>query len=382
MDTFFQKLRDIQKKERNDGPLSEIDDTFYDDASNYLQHLLKIVDDNPLSLEAYQLRDAKRITVEICERREVKILTTALSNVQKSHDLINGERSDSSLHEELPLNITADEEKLYFDLVDTIVAHRQYIMHNESEMPKRPQPTQKVEAKPEVVLEPEAEAILNAKPVDEPVIEDKNGSVTSEVSDMPQSVDVNEPSVGNVSDVRLDESQIAMMFGEIPDAEPDVPDYVYAENEPVEDKKRTDIITPFKPPKAPETDTVALQNNEGDHKKKQQMMQNSSFNDTPVEDKQTIQKSDDLEQKQIDQTQQIQQENQQQVDDVEESENKIHVVEDNLNSEEIVEFKEDLNTDILDADEKSYGPFNVQDVVVLPKSIVKILKMHDVIDIL
>ena len=65
MDTFFQKLRDIQKKERNDGPLSEIDDTFYDDASNYLQHLLKIVDDNPLSLEAYQLRDAKRITVEI-----------------------------------------------------------------------------------------------------------------------------------------------------------------------------------------------------------------------------------------------------------------------------------------------------------------------------
>ena len=111
-------------------------------------------------------------------------------------------------------------------------------------------------------------------------------------------------------------------------------------------------------------------------------MQNSSFNVTPIEDKQTIQKSDDLEQKQIDQTQQIQQENQQQVDDVEESENKIHVVEDNLNSEEIVEFKEDLNTDILDADEKSYGPFNVQDVVVLPKSIVKILKMHDVIDIL
>ena len=74
MDTFFQTLRDIQKKERATGTLSEVDEGFYGDASKYLQDLLKIVNDNPLSLEAYQLRDAQRITSEICERREVKII--------------------------------------------------------------------------------------------------------------------------------------------------------------------------------------------------------------------------------------------------------------------------------------------------------------------
>ena len=125
MNDFFRKLRDIQKKERTDGPLSEIDDSFYDDASNYLQSLLKVVDDNPLSLEAYQLRDAQRITIEICERREAKIISSAISNVQKAHDIFKGHNKNSELYEVIPYNVTPEEEKLYKDVVNTIISHRE-----------------------------------------------------------------------------------------------------------------------------------------------------------------------------------------------------------------------------------------------------------------
>ena len=117
MDTFFQKLRDIQKKERTTGTLSEVDDSFYTDASNYLQELLKMVDNNPLSLEAYQLRDAQRITTEICERREFKIVSTAATNVQKAHDLFRGHKKDSELYDVIPYNTTPEEEEFYKKIV-------------------------------------------------------------------------------------------------------------------------------------------------------------------------------------------------------------------------------------------------------------------------
>jgi DNA replication factor GINS len=53
-----------------------------------------------------------------------------------------------------------------------------------------------------------------------------------------------------------------------------------------------------------------------------------------------------------------------------------------LDSEELVEFLTVLPTDILDEDEKTYGPFNVNDVALLPKSIVRILKNNNVVNII
>ena len=83
MDEFFQKLREIQKKERNLSGLSPVGDSFYQDVSNYLNGLMRKIDNNPFSFESYLLRDAQRITAEICERREHKITNSAVMNVQR-----------------------------------------------------------------------------------------------------------------------------------------------------------------------------------------------------------------------------------------------------------------------------------------------------------
>ena len=39
MDQFFQTLRKIQKKERNNGTLARVEDTFYQDIHKYLNNL-------------------------------------------------------------------------------------------------------------------------------------------------------------------------------------------------------------------------------------------------------------------------------------------------------------------------------------------------------
>ncbi len=325
METFFQKLRDIQKKERIDGPLSEIEDTFYDDASNYLQDLLKIVDDNPLSLEAYQLRDAQRITIEICERREFKILTTAISNVQKSHDLFKGHKKNSQLYEEIPANVTPEEAKLYNDLVDMIISHRENLMteiipgkrKSKRKLGFRSETKKSVETTEEEISSSEVEVKREF---------DKKSKPTT-----PQ----------------LDESQIALMFGQAPDMLLD------ENNNPVKTKPKTDITTPFTPPEVPLDDTVALQNIEDTHK-------NTHKVDNSIDEN-----SHQSDQEQIEEQVVVNE-----VSDIE------------YDVEELVEFKKEITTDILDEDKKTYGPFSIQDVVLLPRSLVKILKLNDVIEIL
>lgn len=314
--TFFQTLRDIQKKERSTGTLSEIEDTFYDDASNYLQDLLKIVDDNPLSLEAYQLRDAQRITIEICERREVKIITTAISNVQKAHDIFKGHKKGSELFDEIPYNMTPEEEELYKDIINTIIKHREGLM---SEIvPHRKKQETKIGFKPVTTKE-----IIDTKE------DTKPETITKQESSKPS----------KPASPKLDESQIAMMFGQAPD------DILLDENNnPVKKTKpKTDITTPFTPPTPPEEDTVALQNI------------SKPVNDTP----QSAQDDSG-------ETQETEQVN----------------MEESYDEEELVAFKKEVTTDILDENEKTYGPFNVKDMVLLPKSLVKILKHNDVINVI
>lgn len=126
MDEFFQKLREIQKKERNLSGLAPVVESFYGDVSDYLNVLMRKIDNNPFSFESYLLRDAQRITAEICERREHKISNSAVMNVQRSHQLFK--ESKAQLQVNVPRNSTPEEEKLYHALVSSLVTYREKLM--------------------------------------------------------------------------------------------------------------------------------------------------------------------------------------------------------------------------------------------------------------
>lgn len=348
MDNFFQTLRDIQKKERTSGTLSEIEDTFYDDASKYLKELLGIVNENPLSLESYQLREAQRITIEISERREFKIITSAITNVQKSHNLFKGLKKNSTLYDEIPYNTTPEEEKLYRDVVDVMIKHRGDLIKQAAVQPKKQET--KIGFKPqesnfkEDILESDDES---------------SGDNLLDVADVPTRDDSDVTDITGYHDnkAKLDASQVARMFGQAPDNV-----LLDENNNPVEEKKHTDISTPFKPPEIPENDTITLQNQEDNT--------TDDIEDETLSDKEATQEIPSMTEDVVDAT-----------EDVVETSEDSSVEEDSVD-EHFVEFIDNINTDILDENERTYGPFNVGDIALLPKSIVKILKIHNVINII
>ena len=127
MDEFFQKLREIQKKERSISGLSRVGDNFYTEVSNYLNSLMRKIDNNPFSFESYLLRDAQRIVAEICERREHKIANSAVMNVQRTYQLFKESKSKDSKDDKqitVPINSTPEEEGLYLELVDSFIKYR------------------------------------------------------------------------------------------------------------------------------------------------------------------------------------------------------------------------------------------------------------------
>jgi DNA replication factor GINS len=126
LDEFFQRLREIQKKERNISGLDNVGDNFYSDVNNYLDKLMLKIDSNPFSFESYLLRDARRIAAEICERREHKIINSALLNMQRSYGIFD-EKSDKSKLNSPPIppsNLTPEEENLYYSITETLVKYR------------------------------------------------------------------------------------------------------------------------------------------------------------------------------------------------------------------------------------------------------------------
>lgn len=128
MDEFFQRLREIQKKERSISGLSRVGDNFYTEVSNYLNRLMRKIDNNPFSFESYLLRDAQRIVAEICERREHKIANSAVMNVQRAYQLFKESKSKDSKDDyqiTVPMNSTPEEEGLYLELVDSIIKYRE-----------------------------------------------------------------------------------------------------------------------------------------------------------------------------------------------------------------------------------------------------------------
>ena len=126
MDEFFQRLREIQKKERTISGLDKVGDNFYSDVNNYLDKLMLKIGNNPFSFDSYLLRDARRIAAEICERREHKIINSALLNIQRSQGIFN-EKSDKPNLDSPPIppsNLTPEEENLYYSITETLVKYR------------------------------------------------------------------------------------------------------------------------------------------------------------------------------------------------------------------------------------------------------------------
>ena len=362
MDTFFQKLRDIQKKERNTGTLSEVDDSFYTDASNYLQELLKMVDNNPLSLEAYQLRDAQRITTEICERREFKIVSTAATNVQKAHDLFRGHKKDSELYDVIPYNTTPEEEEFYKKIVQLMIDHREALMEDII--------LNKRSNKPKIGFKPEKRD------------EDTPDTITQNNPPQEKTTKVDSPKEDVINNPVLDETQIAMMFGKAPDTT-----IMDENNNPVKEIKTSDNA-PTKKPQPPEEDTITLQNEEEEKTTETQVTQEEQ--QAQITDEQDVQEKPENEstKEQITQEEQQDETTEQQIEteQLDESKNDAGSVEDKeeiiLNEEELVLFKEEIGTDVLDENEKTYGPFLDGDIVLLPQSLVNILSRKDVVRII
>lgn len=362
MDTFFQKLRDIQKKERNTGTLSEVDDSFYTDASNYLQELLKMVDNNPLSLEAYQLRDAQRITTEICERREFKIVSTAATNVQKAHDLFRGHKKDSELYDVIPYNTTPEEEEFYKKIVQLMIDHREALMEDII--------LNKRSNKPKIGFKPEKRD------------EDTPDTITQNNPPQEKTTKVDSPKEDVINNPVLDETQIAMMFGKAPDTT-----IMDENNNPVKEIKTSDNA-PTKKPQPPEEDTITLQNEEEVKTTETQATQEEQ--QAQITDEQDVQEKPENEstKEQITQEEQQDETTEQQIEteQLDESKNDAGSVEDKeeiiLNEEELVLFKEEIGTDVLDENEKTYGPFLDGDIVLLPQSLVNILSRKDVVRII
>ncbi len=123
-ESFFQTLRQIQKKERTNASLARVGADFYKQVHSYINKLKRSVGNDPFSDEHYLLKDSQRIATEICERREHKITDAAVMNIHRSYHLFSKDKPEFDLLDTTPLNLTDEEETLYFSLIDTLKEHR------------------------------------------------------------------------------------------------------------------------------------------------------------------------------------------------------------------------------------------------------------------
>jgi DNA replication factor GINS len=210
VDQFYQTLRKVQKKERNNGALARVDEDFYDKLLEYMEGLKKEAMSDPFSKAPGILKQAQIIATEICQRREKKIADAAVVNIHRSYHLFTG-KPQFDLVDTTPLNLTPEEEKFYYSLIDTLKNHRGNIsleklseddesssqpiikpketqtntLTSEPVVEEKPEPEPIVEDKPE-----EIKPVVEEKPEPKPVVEDK----PKEVKPQPK------PKVGNIED--------------------------------------------------------------------------------------------------------------------------------------------------------------------------------------
>jgi DNA replication factor GINS len=108
------------------------------------------VGNDPFAKEQYLLRDTQRIATEICERREHKITDSAVMNIQRSYHLFKG-KPQFDLQDTTPLNLTPEEEQLYFSLIDTLRGYRGKIIPSLDVLEENPSITAKEITNDEVI---------------------------------------------------------------------------------------------------------------------------------------------------------------------------------------------------------------------------------------
>lgn len=227
MDQFYQNLRKIQKKERNNGTLARVDETFYNDIHEYLDDLRRQAIEDPFSNAHGILKEAQIIATEICERREHKITDAAVVNIHRSYHLFTG-KPQFDLVDTTPLNLTPEEESFYYSLIETLKNHRGNIslekLSDKDNKPKAEIKTKPIQTTtlvpPSETPKPEetsdsADEVSQAKPVisEEPVKREipkppqKQPPKAPEVKKQPVSIEDNPNAVEEVEEFYDLESQ-------------------------------------------------------------------------------------------------------------------------------------------------------------------------------
>lgn len=160
MDQFYQVLRKIQKKERNNGTLARVEETFYNDIHEYLDGLRRQAIEDPFSNAHGILKEAQIIATEICERREHKITDAAVVNIHRSYHLFTG-KPQFDLVDTTPLNLTPEEEKFYYSLIDTLKNHRGAIsLEKLSDDDEKPAQSKPMETQSTTLVPPKEDPVL------------------------------------------------------------------------------------------------------------------------------------------------------------------------------------------------------------------------------
>lgn len=176
MDQFYQKLREIQKKERNNASLARVEETFYNELHEYVDVLKQDAMSDPFSRAPGLLKQAQIIATDICQRREKKITEAAVLNIHRSYHLFTG-KPQFDLIDTTPLNLTPEEEKFYYSLIDTLKNHRHNIsletLSEDDETPKKPLIKPKETQTNTLTSEPAVKEVEDPKPVVDSKVEEK-----------------------------------------------------------------------------------------------------------------------------------------------------------------------------------------------------------------
>lgn len=192
MDQFYQELRKVQKKERNNATLARVEETFYTQLQEYVDVLKTEAMSDPFSKAPGILKQAQIIATEICQRREKKITEAAVLNIHRSYHLFTG-KPQFDLVDTTPLNLTPEEEKFYYSLIDTLKNHRTTIslekLSEDADDDKKPLIKPKETQKTTLDQKPEVKPVVEETPEPAPVVEEpqeKPKPIVSEVKPKPK----------------------------------------------------------------------------------------------------------------------------------------------------------------------------------------------------
>ena len=193
MDEFYQLLRKVQKKERNNGTLTRVEETFYNDMHEYMDELKQEAINDPFSKAPAMLKEAQIIATEICQRRETKIANSAVLNIHRSYHLFTG-KPKFDLVDTTPLNLTPEEEKFYYSLIDTLKNHRVNIslekLSDDEDTPVKPiikpKETQTTTLTPEEDAKPKEVKREVKKPIIKSPVQEKP---IADIEDNPNAID-------------------------------------------------------------------------------------------------------------------------------------------------------------------------------------------------